>query len=181
MEEQARDLQTQIDQAMLQLKLPELKAELLKLQTEAQAPDFWNDSTKAQESHSGGFASSHLRVRASEISADRPVNPFRTDVGSIELPRVARMISPNRHEQQWLPAPLNERISGASWSPNYRTPSVLTGSFELHKSWDCRGTIASTPVKRPTPSALHRLTGLARLRVMWWSSRYEGGGGRTVR
>ena len=34
------------------------------------------------------------------------------------------MISPNRHEQQWLPAPLNERISGASWSPNYRTIRV---------------------------------------------------------
>jgi len=49
MEEQAKTLQDQIDEAFRQLKLPGLRVELFKLQALAAKPDFWNDAAAAQK------------------------------------------------------------------------------------------------------------------------------------
>lgn len=48
MDEQAQTLQAQIQAAMTSLKINDLDNSLQKLQQESQAPDFWNDSAKAQ-------------------------------------------------------------------------------------------------------------------------------------
>jgi hypothetical protein len=49
MEEQAKQLQAEINEAAGRLKIPELQQRLSELQSQSQQSDFWDDSTHAQE------------------------------------------------------------------------------------------------------------------------------------
>src|SRR4051794_134274 len=46
---QAGALQKEIDEALERLRIPELSKELATLQAASQQPDFWDDSTRAQD------------------------------------------------------------------------------------------------------------------------------------